>query len=48
MQASLDHVEIWAKQQFENASKFDMKAMSALAEQVLGNLNEGGTTGGLS
>jgi len=48
MQASLDHVEIWAKEQFDKASKFDMKAMSALAEQVLGNNNDGGQTGGLS
>lgn len=42
MLASFNRIEIWGREQFDKASNFDMKAMSALAEQVLGNANDGG------
>ncbi|UPT68588.1 MAG: hypothetical protein M0D57_08190 [Sphingobacteriales bacterium JAD_PAG50586_3] len=39
--ASFNRIEIWAKEQFDKAANYDMKVMSASAEQVLGNGNEG-------
>lgn len=40
--ASFNRIEIWSKDEFERASQFDEKAMSELAEKVMGNVHKAG------